>query len=259
MLKKIILSRNITLFQAKRALLNATVIENDDSLLVIDTFLFPEDTKELLTFCQEKNKPVKYIINTHWHSDHCYGNRFFDEFNPLIIAQEHYAETIASEKNILNPNRESIVDKKQLRVPNITFSDKLFIPEFDLELIHVGGHTKDSIIIYNNHEKIAWAGDNVLNSNDNSIALPYFYWGRPYEMMHALSDLAKMCPRLIITGHGNPCQSMKLFDDIKYIDCLMRNNAMGKDTSINACYPNSSDRKVWIPEVHEKNIEKLHE
>jgi len=46
--------------------------------VVIDTLSMPEETLEIRDFIeQELSVPVRYIINTHSHADHAWGNCFF--------------------------------------------------------------------------------------------------------------------------------------------------------------------------------------
>jgi len=262
--KVIEINPNITLLQSKNSLLNATVMENQDSLLVIDTLLLPKDSKELYEFCLSKNKPVKYIINTHWHSDHCYGNRFFDSFKPIIIAHDLYWNTIEKEKNIIAPEKPNIIKKKLLRLPHITFSDKLAIDEFNLVISHAPGHSDDSTRIYSHQYDIYWTGDNVLNSNDHRIAIPYFYWGNPQQLLAELQNLLQKKPKTIITGHGMPCDYNKLKTDIIYLQNLLlrysKSNYLCFERTpipLRDCYPAQEEGTFWVEKMHQLNIDKL--
>jgi len=262
--KIIEINPNITLLQAKNSLLNATVIENNDSLLVIDTLLLPKDSKELYEFCLSKNKPVKYIVNTHWHSDHCYGNRFFDLFKPIIIAHNLYWNTIEKEKNIIAPEKPNIINKKLLRLPHITFSDKLEIAEFHLVISHAPGHSDDSTRIYSSEYDVYWTGDNVLNTNDDRIAIPYFFWGNPHELFTELLQLSKQKPQMIITGHGLPCDYNKLENDIVYLQNLLLKHSRSQylcseptPIPLRDCYPVKENNVFWVEKMHLLNIQRL--
>lgn len=265
MMNRIIeINKNVTILQAKNSLLNATVIENSDSLLLIDTLLLPKDSKELYEFCLTKKKAVKYIINTHWHSDHCYGNRFFDSFKPLIIAHQAYWDTIEKEKNVISPNRPSIINKKLLRCPNITFSEKLEIEDFQIKISHAPGHSGDSTRIYSAEHDIYWTGDNVLNSDDNKIAIPYFYWGDAQELLKELQSLALELPKTIIPGHGLACNQQKLTKDIIYLQNILLkdsklSSSCGQETTITAedCYPLNNGEVFWVEKMHQLNLQKL--
>lgn len=262
--KIIELNPHVTILQAKNSLLNATVIENRDSLLVIDTLLLPKDSKELYDFCLSKNKPVKYIINTHWHSDHCYGNRFFDSFNPIIIAHQSFWNTINREKNVIAPDRPNIINKKLLRLPNITFTEQLELTDFQLIITHSPGHSDDSTRIYSSQHNITWTGDNVLNSNDEKIAIPYFYWGNGQELLQELNNLVSTNPKTIIPGHGLPCDKLKLAKDIIYLQNILlkhsKNPSLSSELahiSLEECYPTNEGDVFWVEKMHLLNLQKL--
>jgi hypothetical protein len=54
---------------------NSVFIINDSDVVVVDTTLTPGTARELLTALRTStNKPVKYVINTHWHDDHIMGS-----------------------------------------------------------------------------------------------------------------------------------------------------------------------------------------
>lgn len=253
----------ITILQSKNALLNASIIENDNALLLIDTLLLPKDCKELYQYCLERKKPVKYIINTHWHSDHCYGNRFFDDFNPTIIAHELFWETISSEKNVIAPNKENIINKKLLRLPTITFSDKINIPEFDLTINHAPGHSFDSSRIYSHKYDVYWTGDNLLNSDDRKIAIPYFYWGNPNQLLKELQDLATLSALNIIPGHGLPTNLDKVKKDIIYLEKLLKfskgseRDSLKQVATLRETYPCQPNDEFWVEKMHDLNLDKL--
>lgn len=69
------------------AVSNAAVIELGDKVMVVDSHLSPSAAREaarviaLLT----GNKPVRYLINTHWHPDHVQGNSTYSSAFPGVL------------------------------------------------------------------------------------------------------------------------------------------------------------------------------
>lgn len=61
---------------------NAAVIINQDDVLVVDTHLTPSAARALLVEIRKlTDKPLRYVVNTHWHNDHTQGNQaYFDVF-----------------------------------------------------------------------------------------------------------------------------------------------------------------------------------
>jgi glyoxylase-like metal-dependent hydrolase (beta-lactamase superfamily II) len=69
---------------------NTTVIIGDEAVLVVDSTYLPSAAKEDIAQIKKwTNKPVRYLLNTHWHFDHTMGNAAYAEAFPglLIIAQ----------------------------------------------------------------------------------------------------------------------------------------------------------------------------
>src|SRR3954463_8284217 len=53
---------------------NTTVIIGDNEVLVVDSTYLPSAAKEdIAQIKQWTNKPVRYLLNTHWHFDHTMG------------------------------------------------------------------------------------------------------------------------------------------------------------------------------------------
>jgi glyoxylase-like metal-dependent hydrolase (beta-lactamase superfamily II) len=50
------------------------IFEAPDGLIVVDTGRHASHTQRILDFAKTKKKPVKAVINTHWHLDHIGGN-----------------------------------------------------------------------------------------------------------------------------------------------------------------------------------------
>jgi cyclase len=74
---------------------NCVLIINDDHVIVVDTTLTPGSAREVLKELRKlTSKPVKYVINTHWHDDHIIGNQVFRDAFPgaLFIAHTNTRE-----------------------------------------------------------------------------------------------------------------------------------------------------------------------
>lgn len=79
---------------------NCTVIIGDDSVLVVDTGQFPSLAKRMVADIRRLTpKPVRYIVNTHWHFDHVWGNGVFRDAYPgvAILSTEFTRQMVESE------------------------------------------------------------------------------------------------------------------------------------------------------------------
>ena len=79
---------------------NSTVIVNNDDVLVFDTNTRPSTARAILAEIRKiTSKPVRYVVNSHWHPDHWSGNEVYANAFPglEIIATE---ETLRYMKNV---------------------------------------------------------------------------------------------------------------------------------------------------------------
>src|SRR5258705_11452891 len=65
------------------------VIVNGDDVFLVDTNITPEATRRLINDIKTlTDKPVRYVVNTHWHYDHTNGNQAFGP-DVTIIGHEN--------------------------------------------------------------------------------------------------------------------------------------------------------------------------
>ncbi len=69
---------------------NCVLIINDKDVVVVDTTLTPGSAREVLHELRKlTSKPVKYVVNTHWHDDHIMGNQVFRDAFPAAVFIAH--------------------------------------------------------------------------------------------------------------------------------------------------------------------------
>ncbi len=177
----------------------AGAIFTSKGVVVIDTLLFPQETIELVDLVRRKSKnKVLYVINTHSHSDHIYGNYLFE--GAEVIAHELCRQTLLKrgEKG-LNEAKEQIPElaEVELRLPSITFTKELTLRLGDktLRLMHTPGNTPDSIVVCVREDKVLFAGDMVM-------PVPYIVDGDRLEFMKSLRAISELNVDNIVQGHG---------------------------------------------------------
>src|SRR5260370_27316838 len=80
---------------------NNVVIVNDDDVLLVDTGTSPANARAFVADVKMlSNKPVRYVVNTHWHYDHTDGNSIFGP-EMQIIAHD-YVPTAITTFDVLN-------------------------------------------------------------------------------------------------------------------------------------------------------------
>ena len=82
---------------------NSSVIVNDDDVIVIDDHVSPAVAWVLVDEIKSlTNKPVRTVINTHFHYDHAHGNQIFDK-DVAIIGHEFTREMLLGGKSLQMP------------------------------------------------------------------------------------------------------------------------------------------------------------
>ena len=64
---------------------NSVFIINEEDVIVVDTSISPASARELVAALRKlTDKPVRYVVNTHWHDDHIMGNQVYREAFPGV-------------------------------------------------------------------------------------------------------------------------------------------------------------------------------
>jgi cyclase len=93
---------------------NAGVVDLGDELLVFDSFSTPSAASVLRELAEEiTGKKVKYLINSHYHGDHVFGNQIFED---VSIISTSLTNKWFKEKNIIHDvDKENEEMKKYLQ------------------------------------------------------------------------------------------------------------------------------------------------
>jgi cyclase len=85
---------------------NALIVINDEDVLVVDSSLFPSSARLVIGEIRKFTpKPVRYVVNTHWHDDHVLGNLAYREAFPAVefIAHANTRKDIAEQVYAVQP------------------------------------------------------------------------------------------------------------------------------------------------------------
>lgn len=198
---------------------NAGIIVGKDGIVVIDTLVSAKEAKRFIADIKKvSDKPIKYVVNTHYHLDHSFGNAEFEKLGAVIIS--HTKDEQNSRKNgepTLKDAKafgltENDMEGTVLSYPSLTFNDKMEINFGDqkIELIYPGSsHTSGSIIVNLPDKKILFAGDALFTGYH-----PFIAEGDIKSWDKALDYIMKMDVETIIPGHG-PISNKKDVTDMK--------------------------------------------
>ena len=89
---------------------NSVVIVNDEDVVVVDSNITPASARAVIAEIKKITpKPVRYVVNTHWHNDHVTGNAAYREAYPGVDFVAH-ANTLTDTVGIMLPQNKKFLD-----------------------------------------------------------------------------------------------------------------------------------------------------
>ena len=139
--------------------LNLHIIKAEHRNYVIDTGCGSENMQAVLAELAGNDKPL-VVINSHHHYDHVWGNAVFRD--ALIVAHKLCYEIADEEwETEVKAHKQYVRGDTSKHLPNLLFEKELYFADDGIRLLHVPGHTPDSICIYDEVEKVLDAADNI--------------------------------------------------------------------------------------------------
>ncbi len=218
-------AENVYSFQSDvYAQVNAGAVVGPNWAIVIDTLALPEETLEIRQFIeQELQVPVRYVINTHYHADHTWGNFLFP--NATILSSSMCRELIDSKgRASLEEAKKQGTSFRQVRIvlPHLTFSEgsmNLRIGKKTLTMTSMPGHSPDNIGVTVEEDRVLFAGDVFM-------PIPYIVDGNADEMVQSLKEIGKMGLENVVQGHGDIVLrgevELSIKDNLAYLSAIRR-------------------------------------
>ncbi len=183
---------------------NIGISAGEDGVFMIDDQFSPLTPKILAAIHKISPKPVKFLINTHWHGDHTGGNENLGKMGVIIVAQDNVYKRLTKDQFVKAFNSKVPASSK-VALPVISFSNNLtfYLNGLQIHAHHYEhAHTDgDSVIMFKNR--------NIIHTGD--IMFNGFYpfidsntGGSIYGMIAATADILKHADNKtkIIPGHG---------------------------------------------------------
>jgi cyclase len=156
-------------FQYHHQEANNAFLVTDEGVLVIDTRQHPRRAEELLaTIRKYTAKPIKWVVNTHAHGDHYFGNSVFRREGATIIAHRDTAGMMSSHYPLEMKRRMGYFKQRQydpgevkLTLPDVTFDSKmtLTLGGRTIEIFYIGaGQNPGDTLVSFPKERVLYAG-----------------------------------------------------------------------------------------------------
>lgn len=187
------------------AICNLGIVVGADSVAVIDSGgSLAEADAFIATIAKVTRKPIRFLVNTHMHPDHIFGNAAFRTMRPTIVGHRNLPRALeARGAYYLQSYRSQLGDKL---MEGIEIIPPTLLVENRMEL-DLGGrvlelrawkaaHTDNDLTIYDPTSGTFFAGDLVFLGHLPTIDGSLLGW------MRQLDDLASINAARVIPGHG---------------------------------------------------------
>jgi cyclase len=189
---------------------NAVVLTTNDGVLVIDTRQHPRDGEDLLARIRKiTDKPIKWVINSHFHGDHHFGNPPFKSAGATFVAQSETARIMAQVQPKEFARRGNFFKSRgfdpaevKLVLPDVTFDSEMTIQlggrEIRLAYLGPGQQAGDTFVFFPHARMVFTTGMFGPRSMPNMAFTPSVEgW------LKLLDRLAAMDADKILPAHGD--------------------------------------------------------
>ena len=222
---------------------NSIAIITTDGVVVFDANGTPAAAAAVLAGIRRlTSQPVRYLVNSHWHWDHWYGNQVYRDAFPglrIIVHQRtralmagpaiefnrpgletglpRYLESLSARAatgdsaaaRSLAVGRFFLAEKRSVRhvLPDSTFTDRLTLRlgGREIQVLNFGrAVTPGDALLWLPRERILLTGDLIVNPVTFALS------GYPTEWLHALERVDALDAAIMVTGHGAPLQGESL-------------------------------------------------
>jgi glyoxylase-like metal-dependent hydrolase (beta-lactamase superfamily II) len=223
---------------------NGAFIVGPDSVVVVDTQLRPSWARDLITEIRKvTDKPVRYVINTHWHGDHTLGNQAYAAaFGPnvLFVAQTNTREDLIARgaPQIELQRTKTLPDsiaalEKQLAdgkdAKGVPFTDPTR-QQAQTQLTNQKAQLAELLVTTITPPTMTYDTSMVIHQGDREIQL--LHWGNAHTRGDTVVYLPK--ERVVITGDllTNGIPNVRSGYPIEWIDTLNAIDKLAWDNAI---------------------------
>jgi len=250
-------------------------VVTDGGVVVIDGGNSPDHGRRVLKAIREITyRPIRYVIATHRHFDHSFGNQVYQA--PIIahaLCRKKLESNIRTDwgtekiQNWINswllPRIPTLKSEQfegiKIVLPEITFAKNLQLELGDtlLKLIYLGGgHTHDSIGAYLPNEKVLFLSDALYPNPEGTI----------HKLVQLFDRIAKLDVETFIAGHEMPFKRESFTLRHEYFRTLLdavtklhRQRASKEAILSHPLNPKFQKLKVLSPSNHRQLLEKLYQ
>jgi cyclase len=202
----------------------------DDGIVIVDDQFAPlaEKIQAALKNLGITDKPVRFVINTHYHGDHTGGNEPFSNTGSTVIAQDNVRKRLESGGTAGNGGsiKMDVKPASKAALPIITFEHDVTVHlnGEDIRALHFpAGHTDGDSIIFFPKNNVVHMGDDFVRYGFPFIDVAS--GGSVQGMIEAMEKASAQLPAdvKVIPGHG----ALSNLDDVRaFVKMLKETSAV---------------------------------
>jgi glyoxylase-like metal-dependent hydrolase (beta-lactamase superfamily II) len=175
----------------------------DASCIIDPGCYFSNERKKLQDFIDQKNCAPKYLLNTHCHLDHVFGNKFIFDTYDLRLHLHIKEKPVLDFAPASGLNWGMPFENYQGELVFLEEGDLVTLGEDELEVLFTPGHSPGSICFYCKEQQFLIGGDVLFRQSIGRTDLP---GGDPETLIRSIRTKLFVLPDEVIVypGHGEP-------------------------------------------------------
>jgi cyclase len=144
---------------------NLAVSAGEDTVFLVDDQYAPVTPKIETAIKALSDKPVRFVFNTHWHSDHTGGNENLGKAGAIIVAHDNVRRRMSTEQFLEAFNSRTPASPK-VALPVVTFTQSMsfHLNGEEIRIVHVPrAHTDGDSIVHFVGSDVVHMGDTFFN------------------------------------------------------------------------------------------------
>ena len=244
---------------------NAGFVVGDDAVAVIDTSGSAKMGSELRDAIRAvTDKPIKYVINTHMHPDHVFGNAAFKQDDPEFVGHFKLPRALGSRKDsYLAANKQMLGEEafagSEIILPTLTVEEPTTLDLGGRELLlepQATAHTDNDLIVTESKTDTLFLGDLLFSVHVPTIDGSIKGW------LALLDEMGKRKAARVVPGHGPKTMELPeaLEPEQRYLqtiaDDVRRQIADGKTLSEATKTAGFTEKDAWklFDQYHIRNV-----
>jgi cyclase len=203
---------------------NSAFLVTDEGVLVIDTRQHPAHGRDLIERIRKvTDKPIKWVVVTHAHGDHYYGNPAFKAIGATIIAHKDTMAGMIKNETAEFKRRQRFFKTMQLDpnevktiLPDVTFDSRFTIQlgNRTVEIMHLGpGQNPGDTLVHFPHARALYVGGPFARKNWSNMSFTPSVEG----WVALLKRIAAMDVDIYLPGHGDVGTKQDVLDEAKLL------------------------------------------